>query len=47
MNYLERLKIGEKDLRLLIELYWKQVVSILADGELGVWTKIKRGVRQG
>ena len=48
MKDLRTLQVDDKDLRLLQNLYWKQIATISIDGEVSEqWTAIKRGVRQG
>ena len=48
MKDLRTLQVDDKDLRLLRNLYWKQIAAISIDGEVSEqWTAIKRGARQG
>ena len=47
MRILKNIGIDGKDLRLIETLYRKQRVAVRIKDKLTVWTKIKRGVRQG
>ncbi|GFR68844.1 retrovirus-related Pol polyprotein LINE-1 [Elysia marginata] len=44
---LDQLNIDGKDLRILWNLYWKQVPAISIDGDYTDFTETERGVRQG
>ena len=44
---LKDLKVDDKDLNLLKNLYWSQKASVRVGEEISVWQEIKRGVRQG
>ena len=46
-EFLQNLDIDGKDLRLIRNLYWEQSAAIRIDGNIGKYTQIKRGVRQG
>ena len=44
---LQNLDIDGSDLRLIRNLYWEQSTSMRKDGNVGVFTTVRRGVRQG
>ena len=46
-EFLQNLDIDGKDLRLIRNLYWEQSAAIRIDGNIGKYTQIRRGVRQG
>ena len=47
LNMLQDLDLDGKDIRLVRNLYWNQSAAIRYQNELGNFTHIKRGVRQG
>ena len=47
LNMLQDLDLDGKDIRLVRNLYWNQSAAIRHQNELGEFTSIKRGVRQG
>ena len=47
MEFLERLDIDGKDIRLIRNLYYGQKAAIRLNGEIGKWVDIQKGVRQG
>ena len=46
-EFLERLDIDGKDIRLIRNLYYGQKAAIRINGEIGEWVDIQKGVRQG
>ena len=46
-EFLQNLDIDGKDLRLIRNLYWAQSAAIRIYGNIGKYTQIRRGVRQG
>ncbi|XP_037794114.1 uncharacterized protein LOC119589587 [Penaeus monodon] len=44
---LQRLEMDGKDIRMLRNLYWGQTACMRVNNELGEFTEIRRGVRQG
>ena len=46
-EFLQNLDIDGKDLRLIRNLYWEQSAAIRIDGNIGKYTQIRGGVRQG
>ena len=47
MKDLQEFGVDGIDIRIFKNLYWDQIAAISVDGELSIWTQIKRGVRQG
>ena len=47
MEFLERLDIDGKDIRLIRNLYYGQKAVIRINGEIGEWVDIQKGVRRG
>ena len=47
LEFLERLDIDGKDIRLIRNLYYGQKAAIRITGEIGEWVDIQKGVRQG
>ena len=47
LDMLQSLDLDGKDIRLIKNLYWNQSAAIRYQNELGNFTQIKRGVRQG
>jgi Reverse transcriptase (RNA-dependent DNA polymerase) len=46
-NILKRIGIDDRDLRIIMNLYWNQTASVRVDGENTEEVTIQRGVRQG
>ena len=47
IGILRSIGLDDKDLRIIINLYWNQTANIKIEGELSDSVEIKRGVRQG
>ena len=47
IEILQNLNLDGKDIRLITNLYWSQLVAVNIDNNLKPWFEIKRGVRQG
>ena len=45
MKMFERLEIDGKDLRIIKNLYWNQIVAVKIDDDESKWQCIERGVR--
>ena len=44
---LKDIGVDDKDIRLIVNLYWEQKAAVRIDNEKTEWVKIERGVRQG
>ena len=47
LNMLKNIHIGQKDLRIVRNLYFEQTAAVRIGNEMTDWVRIKRGVRQG
>ena len=47
IEILQNINLDGKDIRLITNLYWKQIATVNIDNNKTEWFEVKRGVRQG